>query len=39
MASVGIGTIVAAFLVGTVLEYIVKGFKKITGREVDLKQM
>ncbi|WP_019264574.1 DUF6198 family protein [Methanobrevibacter smithii] len=39
LASVGIGTIVAAFLVGTVLEYIVKGFKKITDREVDLKQM
>ena len=39
LASVSLGTIIAAFLVGTVLEYIVKGFKKITGRDVDLKRM
>ena len=39
LASVGLGTIIAAFLVGTLLKYIVKGFEKITGRDVNLKRM
>ncbi len=39
LASVGLGTIIAAFLVGFVLEYIVKGFEKLTGRDVNLKRM
>ncbi|MDO5848496.1 MAG: DUF6198 family protein [Methanobrevibacter sp.] len=38
-ASVGIGTVLAAILIGTTLKYIVKGFKLLTGRTVDLKQM
>ncbi|WP_299525458.1 hypothetical protein [uncultured Methanobrevibacter sp.] len=39
LVSVGIGMIIIAVLVGTVLEHIVKGFKMLTGCYVDLKQL
>lgn len=38
-ASVGIGTVLAAILIGTTLKYIVRGYRLLTGRDVDLKQM
>lgn len=37
LGSVGLGTIISAVLVGTTLNYIVKLYKKITGKTVDLK--
>ena len=38
LGSVGIGTIISAFSIGFVLNYIVKFHKKITGHSVNLKQ-
>lgn len=38
-ASVGIGTVLAAILIGTTLKYIVKGYTKLSGKTVNLKQM
>lgn len=38
-ASVGIGTVLAAIFIGTTLKYIVRGYGRLTGRTVDLKQM
>ena len=35
--SVGLGTVISAVLVGTVLNYIVKIYEKLTGKTVDLK--
>lgn len=38
-ASVSIGTIIAAILIGNIVKYLAKGYYKLTGHELELKNM